>query len=78
MYGYRNIYKQKCSFKIVTAIRCGDPGTPDNGRTTVTNDTVGSTAIHFCNQGHILDGVSQRVCLENGSWSDTLPTCVSK
>ena len=66
------------SFKIVTADFCGDPGTPTNGETTVASNSVGSTAVHFCNEGYILDGVSQRTCLSNRSWSDSLPTCVSK
>ena len=44
----------------------------------IASNSVGSTAIHFCNEGYILDGVSQRTCLSNGSWSDSLPTCVSK
>ena len=56
----------------------GNPGTPANGSTTVKSNTVGSTADHFCNEGFNLDGVNQRVFLSNGSWSDSLPTCVSK
>ena len=63
---------------IVTAVTCGDPGTPANGSTTVTTQTVGSIATHDCNEGFTLDGVRQRECLQNGSWSDSLPICVSK
>ena len=77
-YDYCIIDKQVQAFKIVTGIRCEDPGEPINGGTTVSSFSVGSTAIHFCNEGFILDGVSQRTCLENGTFSDSLPTCVSK
>ena len=69
----------KCAFiNFYIAISCGDPGTPRNGSTTVTSDTVGSIAEHFCDEGFNLEGVSQRECLANGSWSDSLPTCVRK
>ena len=72
------IYKQVYGFKTVTGTSCGDPGTPINGGTIVSNFSIGSTAVHFCNEGFILDGVSQRTCIGNGTWSDSLPTCVSK
>ena len=65
-------------FKIIAAVLCGDPGTPQNGSTTLRSDTVGSTAEHFCDEGFNLVGASQRECLVNGSWSGSLPTCVSK
>lgn len=63
---------------IVPAVRCGDPGTPVNGMTVVTSDAVGSTATHSCNDGFNINGVSDRTCLSNGSWSDSLPSCVRK
>ena len=66
------------AYIIFVAILCGSPGTPANGSTTIKSNTVGSTADHFCNEGFNLDGVNQRVCLSNESWSDSLPTCVSK
>jgi len=66
------------TFTIFVAVVCGNPGIPGNGSTTVTSDTVGSTANYFCDEGFRLDGISERVCLVNGSWSDLLPTCVSK
>ena len=65
-------------FTIAAAIFCGNPGTPGNGSTTVTSDTVGSIARHFCDEGFNLEGLSQRECLANGSWSGSLPTCKSK
>ena len=63
-------------FYIVTD--CGDPGIPSNGNTMVTSTTFGSLVNHTCNEGFLLNGESQRVCLVNGSWSDSLPTCTSK
>ena len=77
-YGYCNAHKEMHTFKIVVAVICGDPGTPGNGSTSVISDTVGSVANHTCNEGFTLEGASERMCLQNGSWSDSLPTCVSK
>ena len=56
-------------------IDCGDPGTPDNGATSVTDTTVGSLANHTCDDGYLLVGATQRVCLPNETWSPDLPTC---
>ena len=65
--------------KIIAATRiCGNPGVPGNGSTTVTSDAIGLIAEHFCDEGFNLTGVSQRECLADGSWSDSLPTCISK
>ena len=71
------LYKT-CMFTIVAGVFCGNPGTPRDGSTTVTSDTVGSIAQHFCDGGFSLVGLSQRECLANGSWSGSLPTCKSK
>ena len=45
-------------------IVCGDPGTPDNGATSVTDTTIGSLANHTCDDGYLLEGAIQRVCLQ--------------
>lgn len=54
------------------------PGVPTNGRTVVNSTTVGSVAFHSCDEGYVLDGTDRRVCLSNGSWSKTLPSCNRK
>ena len=72
------VYKTVIIITGLTVIDCGHPGTPENGNTTVTNTTVGSTATHTCDDLYILHGVSQRQCLLNGSWSPDLPSCIRK
>ena len=57
---------------------CGDPGTPVNGATSVTNTTIGSLANHTCDDGYLLEGAIQRECLPNSTWSFDLPTCIRK
>jgi len=63
---------------LVIGIDCGDPGVPINGDTTVTSTTFGSMATHTCNDGFVLVGVNKQICLANGNWSASLPTCESK
>ena len=43
-----------------------------------TTTTFGSIVNHTCDTGYNLDGASQRECLANETWSEPLPTCVSK
>ena len=57
---------------------CGDPGTPINGNTIGSSFTFGSIINYTCNLGFLINISSQRECLDNGSWSGSLPTCESK
>jgi len=59
-------------------VNCGPPGTPQNGNTEVTSTTFGSVAEHDCNDGFLLCGSENRTCQSNGSWSGSLPECISK
>ena len=59
-------------------IDCGNLLAPDNGDIMITTTTLESLANYTCNTGFRLDGVDQRVCLSNGSWSDDAPSCISK
>ena len=63
---------------LYTVVDCGDPGIPDNGTTTGTNTTFGSVVTHTCNDGFVLVGTDERICLESGNWSASLPSCESK
>ncbi|KAM5298505.1 sushi, von Willebrand factor type A, EGF and pentraxin domain-containing protein 1 [Ctenodactylus gundi] len=55
---------------------CGSPPVLANGQ--VKGDKyVFQTEIEYaCNEGFWLDGVRTRVCLANGSWSGTTPSCM--
>ena len=38
---------------------------------------VGSACLFYCQDGAILNGVSVAICNEDGTWSDTIPSCES-
>ena len=58
-------------------VDCGDPGEPAFGRGRLKNTTFQSTVTYTCaNSNYRLEGVTTRRCLNNGSWSGHLPSCV--
>ena len=68
----------KCAFiNFYIVINCGDPGIPDDGTTTGTITTFGSVVTHSCDDGFVLLGADERICLESGNWSAPLPSCNS-
>ncbi|CAG0901159.1 unnamed protein product [Darwinula stevensoni] len=60
-----------------SGLRCGLPGQPANGW------IINKATFYFyrglttyqCADGFVLFGSSQRMCLENGMWNGTVPTC---
>lgn len=59
----------------ILGIRCGNPGSVANGNVIYSDDTVGSIVRVECNDGFLLNGDPERVCLSDGRWSGGLPTC---
>ena len=57
---------------------CGNPEIPANGDVRFTNTTEGSVTDYSCDEGYDLNGVTQRVCQRNSTWSESVPTCESK
>ncbi|KAJ2954182.1 hypothetical protein O0L34_g2416 [Tuta absoluta] len=58
-------------------VECGDPGRLENGKVTLaTNATYyGAAALYECDTNWQLDGVSRRLCQDNGTWSAEPPVC---
>lgn len=58
-------------------VDCGNPGFLQNGKMTLaTNATYyGATALYECDEHWQLDGVSRRLCQDNGTWSSEAPVC---
>lgn len=56
---------------------CQQPETIKYGQVTLpTNATYyGATASYECDKNFILDGVSRRLCQEDGTWSNEMPVC---
>lgn len=58
-------------------IDCGQPESPMFGGVDFFNTTVGSLAMYYCNDGYNLVGIEQQICLVNGTWLGTVPSCVA-
>lgn len=58
-------------------VDCGSPGLLENGKVTLTSNATyyGALALYACEKNFELDGVSRRLCLENGTWSSDPPNC---
>ena len=68
-----NLYKSV--FIISAALRCRDPGTPDDGAMGGSNFRIGSQVQFFCHTGYKLIGDAIRTCLPSGLWSGNQPVC---
>ena len=58
-------------------IDCGTPQETPSAILDYLSTTVGSVSNYTCVEGYRLVGRAERVCLQNGSWSGTVPTCVT-
>ena len=59
-------------------VECGIPANITNGKVTLaTNVTYyGAAVLYECNANFKLDGVSRRLCTEDGTWSHEKPACI--
>lgn len=58
-----------------SAITCGHPGNPANGRTNGSEFNLNDVVNFTCNRGYILSGNARAQCRLNGQWSSPLPVC---
>ncbi|XP_075706782.1 C4b-binding protein alpha chain-like isoform X2 [Rhinoderma darwinii] len=56
-------------------VSCGSPGKVENGIVQMEDDKFQSIANFSCNEGYKLLGDKYRECMEDGTWSDSIPTC---
>ena len=63
---------------VFLGITCGDPGVPLNGSVSSNGSFVNDVANFTCDFGFELEGDTQRVCEENGMWSNMVPNCTRK
>ncbi len=61
---------------IHTAVDCGPPKAPQNGRVDYQITTYQSKAYYHCDACATLVGVQRISCKKSGLWSKTLPKCV--
>ncbi|XP_062510209.1 uncharacterized protein LOC134186269 [Corticium candelabrum] len=76
------ILQLNCTKLEILFASCGSLPSPINGSViqpsvvSVLGDVHQPAITSFtCNVGYELSGISERVCLENGSWSGSQPTC---
>ena len=61
----------------VSGKECGHPGEPAGG-SLVSSEILfypGEEVTFTCQQGYVLPGPDRRHCREDGTWSDSLPSC---
>lgn len=60
-----------------TDVDCRNPENVENGKVTLASNATyyGALALYACDKNFELDGVSRRLCLENGTWSSDTPAC---
>ena len=64
------------SISMHAAVDCLTLNDPPNGMVDLTEGTeLGAAASYVCNIGFMLEGTAQRVCDENGMWTNSEPTC---
>lgn len=63
---------------FLSAVSCGDPGSPVNGKREGWLFQFGNTVSFKCLPGYELEGPKTRTCLANQTWSKTQPTCKRK
>ena len=56
-------------------VGCGDPGIPVYGYKIGENYGAGEMVAFACDAGYHLEGPTNRLCLENGNWSNVVPAC---
>lgn len=62
---------------LIADVDCGNPEKVTNGKVTLPSNAsyYGALALYSCDPNFELDGVSRRLCLENGTWSSDSPAC---
>lgn len=63
---------------LFTAVFCGDPGIPAQGRREDRGFTYLSSVSFSCNLPLVLVGSARRYCQYDGTWSGTQPSCIGQ
>lgn len=63
------------SMATCQAVDCGFADNVANAQMTQKGSTVGSITTYQCVSGFVMSGQATRVCMANGQWSASAPTC---
>lgn len=63
---------------LISDVDCDQPSEIKNGKAILTQNATyyGAAILYECDENFKLDGVSRRLCLENGTWGHEAPLCV--
>ncbi|XP_014203613.1 sushi, von Willebrand factor type A, EGF and pentraxin domain-containing protein 1 [Copidosoma floridanum] len=58
-------------------VDCGKPEDTEHGKFTLTSNVTyyGSAVLYECDNNYELDGFARRLCLDNATWSNEVPSC---
>lgn len=70
-----SIYTNLSMIFLISEIRCKEPELSDVLSAQVSTHSVGGIAHYACPRGFNMEGNYTRVCLQNGSWSGSIPAC---
>ena len=65
------------SLHTAEEVTCPDLPPPNNGQVEFTTN-IGDTATYTCDEGYELSGEVTRLCLPDGVWNGSEPTCNCK
>ncbi len=65
-----------CFYCLSEAVMCESLVSPSGGAVNLTGLELGSRAEYRCELGALLIGNRTRVCMENGNWTGSTPSCV--
>ena len=76
----QNKNESQIQFKLTffSAIDCGDPGTPTNGRKQGENYGYNSVVFFECDGNFELRGSASIRCNEDAEWTEDIPQCVGR
>ena len=62
---------------MIIVVKCGDPGTPTNGRQIVNKGYVYRGSVTFvCDTNYTLKGISLIFCKADKGWTASVPQCL--
>ena len=76
LFSYMSVVLQRLC--IIVGVVCSNDLSVVNGWVDLESAVYGGIAVYKCNTGYVRRGNPYRTCLENGQWSEKVPTCEGK
>ena len=69
------MYMYICNVFFQFKVPCPAIQSPDSGTVNETTNGTNTIVSYTCAEGYVLKGISERTCLDDGSWTDSDPVC---